>query len=160
MPANVSQFWLDLEPRPDDCWCVPAGIFLPRRDIVYCKGSWPSLRIISGRIRRLAFMNQLQTYNRNVATHWSYPGGGISKERNRESYIRLKQLNKSQLYRPGVPSNSLPDWASVSRCRWDKHCICVHKAIALKFSPSALANSLDVFSQNAYQSDGVFQNVP
>lgn len=62
MPANESQFWLVLGPRLDACWWLPAGIFLPRRDIVYCRGSWPSLRIISGKIRRLAFMNQLQTY--------------------------------------------------------------------------------------------------
>lgn len=35
--------------------------FFPRREIVKCKGSFPSRRIISGKIRRRAFINQLHT---------------------------------------------------------------------------------------------------
>lgn len=37
--------------------------FLPRLEIVKCKGSLPSRRIISGSMRLRALINQLQTFN-------------------------------------------------------------------------------------------------
>ena len=37
------------------------GSFLPRREMVYRLGSWPSRRMISGKIRLRALINQLHT---------------------------------------------------------------------------------------------------
>lgn len=59
---------------------------------------------------------------------------------------------------PGVPWDSLLDWASIFRCRSDTRCICARKAIAWEFSPNALVSFLDAFVRSGYQSDEVFQS--
>lgn len=71
-----------------------------------------------------------------------------------------KIQHERRVYQPGVQSNLLLDSASTSRCRLDKHCTYARKAIALRFSRSALVNFLDVFSRNAYQNGELFQNGP
>ena len=71
------------------------GNFLPRREIVYRLGSWPSRRMISGRILLLALMNQLQTYENSQKLSKKAQNGLEGAEKMYSTYLEDSKIGFS-----------------------------------------------------------------